>query len=203
MYDMGKLSKFLLRLKKTKKVVRITIVGDGAVGKTTLVQVMLQKTNHRTEKSLSRESIKEKKITRTPFMEIETWTYRDLILQCYDLAGQRIEGSHPLDILKHQVLQSIDIFIFVFSVDRYESFENLNNWMQLMDLDQKSKNGKTGFILIGNKIDLERNVSDGLIQSIIGKNKYFQSYIETCSLDGRGIDSLLDEIATMGKKLLN
>lgn len=202
---MGKLSKFLLRLKKTKKVVRITIVGDGAVGKTTLVQVMLQKTNHRTEKSLSRESIKEKTITRTPFMEIETWTYRDLIFQCYDLAGQRIEGSHPLDILKHQVLQSIDIFIFVFSVDRYESFENLNNWMQLMDLDQKSKNGKTGFILIGNKIDLERNVSDGLIQSIVGKgkNKYFQSYIETCSLDGRGIDSLLDEIATMGKKLLN
>ena len=200
---MGKLSNFLLRLKKTKHVVRMTIVGDGAVGKTTLVQAVLQKTNHRTEKSLSKETIEKKKITRTPFMEIETWTYRDLVFQCYDLAGQRIEGTHPLDILKHQVLQSIDIYIFVFSIDRYESFENLNNWMQLMDLDQKSKNEKTGFVLVGNKIDLERNISEELIQSLIGNDKYFQSYIETCSLDGRGVDSLLDEIANMGKKLLN
>ena len=203
MYNMGKLSNFLSRLKKTKHVVRMTIVGDGAVGKTTLVQQLLQKTNHRTEKSLSKEAIEKKKITRTPFMEIETWKYRDMVFQCYDLAGQRIEGTHPLDILKHQVLQSIDIYIFVFSVDRYKSFENLNNWMQLMDLDQKSKNEKTGFILVGNKIDLERNVSDELVQSIIGKDKYFQLYIETCSLDGRGIDSLLDEIAIIGKKLLD
>ncbi|KKM08234.1 hypothetical protein LCGC14_1725930 [marine sediment metagenome] len=200
---MGKLSEFLSRLKKTKQVVRMTVVGDGAVGKTTLVQALLQKTNHRTEKSLSKETIEKKKITRTPFLEIETWTYRDLVFQCYDLAGQRIEGSHPLDILKHQVLQSIDIFIFVFSVDRYESFENLNNWMLLMDLDLKSKDEKTGFILVGNKIDLDRNVSEELIQTIIGNDKYFQVYIETCSIDGQGIGNLLDEISNMGKKLLN
>ncbi len=199
----GKLSNFLSRLKKTKHVVRMTIVGDGAVGKTTLVQALLQKTNHRTDNSLSKEAIEKRKITRTPFMEIETWTYKDLVFQCYDLTGQRIEGTHPLDILKHQVLQSIDIYIFVFSVDRYESFENLNNWMQLMDLDQKSQNEKTGLVLVGNKIDLERNISEELIQSIIGKDNYFQSYIETCSLDGRGIDSLLDEITSIGKRLLN
>lgn len=200
---MGKLSKFLSRLKKAKQIIRMTVVGDGAVGKTTLVQALLRKTNHRTEKSLSTEAIEKKKISRTPFMEVETWTYGDMVFQCYDLAGQRVEGTHPLDILKHQVLQSIDIYVFVFSVDMYKSFENLNNWMQLMELDLKSRDEKTGFILVGNKIDLERNVSEELIQTIIGKDKYFQSYVETCSLDGQGIDNLLDEISSIGKKLLN
>ena len=200
---MGKLSKFLTRLKKTKQLVRMTIVGDGAVGKTTLVQALLKKTNHRTKSSLSKEAIESKKITRTPFMEIETWTYGDLIFQCYDLAGQRVEGTHPLDILKHQVLKSIDIYIFVFSVDMYESFENLNNWLELMDFNKSTKNECIGFILVGNKIDLERNVSQELIQSVVGNDKYFQAYIETCSLDGTGIDDLLEEISKMGKKLLN
>ncbi len=200
---MGKLSKFLSRLKKTKQLVRMTVVGDGAVGKTTLVQAMLRKTNHRTKSSLSNEAIESKKITRTPFMEIETWNYGDLVFQCYDLAGQRVEGMHPLDILKDQVLKAIDIYIFVFSVDMYKSFENLNNWLELMDFDKDSKNESIGFILVGNKIDLERNVSKELIQTVVGNDKYFQAYVETCSLDGTGIDDLLEEISIMGKKHLN
>lgn len=181
----------------------MTVVGDGAVGKTTLVQALLRKTNHRTKSSLSNEAIESKKISRTPFMEIETWNYGDLIFQCYDLAGQRVEGTHPLDILRHQVLKAIDIYIFVFSVDRYESFENLNNWLELMDFDKNTKNESIGFILVGNKIDLERNVSKELIQSIVGNDKYFQAYVETCSLDGTGIDDLLEEISIMCKKHLN
>jgi small GTP-binding protein len=200
---MGKLSQFLKRLKKSRKLVRMTIVGDGAVGKTTLVQSLIQKTTKSVNGSNSSKVIDSKEITRTPFMEIESWVYKDLHFQCYDLAGQRIPGGHPLDIIKDQVTKSIDIYIFVFSIDRYESFENLNNWMELMDLDHKYKNGKIGLILVGNKIDLERNISNELIESVVGRKKYFQKYIETCSLDGRGIDKLLDGITDLGRKLLN
>lgn len=200
---MGKLSQFLKRLKKSRKLVRMTIVGDGAVGKTTLVQSLIQKTTKSVNGSNSSKVIDSKEITRTPFMEIESWVYKDLHFQCYDLAGQRIPGGHPLDIIKDQVTKSIDIYIFVFSIDRYESFENLNNWMELLDLDHKYKNGKIGLILVGNKIDLERNISNELIESVVGRKKYFQKYIETCSLDGRGIDKLLDGITDLGRKLLN
>lgn len=200
---MGKLSQFLKRLKKSRKLVRMTIVGDGAVGKTTLVQSLIQKTTKSVNGSNSSKIINSKEITRTPFMEIESWVYKDLHFQCYDLAGQRIPGGHPLDIIKDQVTKSIDIYIFVFSIDRYESFENLNNWMELLDLDHKYKNGKIGLILVGNKIDLERNISNELIESVVGRKKYFQKYIETCSLDGRGIDKLLDGITDLGRKLLN
>jgi len=199
---MGKLSQFLKRLKKSRKLVRMTIVGDGAVGKTTMVQALIQKTTQYVNSSNGGKVLDSKEITRTPFMEIESWAYKDLRFQCYDLAGQRTPGAHPLDIIKDQVTKSIDIYIFVFSVDRYESFENLNDWIELMSLNNKYKNGHVGLILVGNKIDLEKNISDELIKSVVGKKKYFQKYIETCSLDGRGIDNLLDEITSMGKKLL-
>jgi len=199
---MGKLSQFLKRLKKSRKLVRMTIVGDGAVGKTTLVQALILKTTHYVNNSNGGKVLDSKEITRTPFMEIESWSYKDLRFQCYDLAGQRTPGAHPLDIIQDQVTKSIDIYIFVFSVDVYESFENLNDWMELMNLTNESKNGQAGLILVGNKIDLERNISNELIKSVVGKKKYFQKYIETCSLDGRGIDNLLDEITKMSKKHL-
>jgi len=181
----------------------MTIVGDGAVGKTTLVQALLRKTTNHVKSSNGHKVIDDKKITRTSFMEIESWNYKDLMFQCYDLAGQRTPGGHPLDILQNQVINSIDIYIFVFSLDRYESFENLNNWVQLMGLDKKTKNGNSGFILVGNKIDLERNVTSELIQTVVGKDRYFPTYIETCSLDGRGIEKLLDEIVDLGKQILS
>lgn len=200
---MGKLSQFIKRLKKSKKLVRMTIVGDGAVGKTTLVQALIQKTINYIDESNGAQVLKNKEITRTPFMEIETWVYKDLLFQCYDLTGQRIPGTHPLDLMRNQVTKSIDIYIFVFSVDVYKSFENINGWRELMDLSNNHTNGHSDLVLVGNKIDLERNISDELINSIVGKDKYFQKYVETCSLDGRGIDNLLDEITKIGKNLLN
>ena len=200
---MLKLSNFLSWLKRSKKLVRMTVVGDGAVGKTTLVRALLRKTTCHVKNSSGTKVLDDKKVTRTPFMEIEAWRYKNLKFQCYDLAGQRTPGLHPLDLIQNQVLNMIDIYLFVFAVDMYESFENLNNWIELMDLVNKAKNGNKGFILVGNKIDLERNVSKELIQSMVGYDKYFQIYIETCSLDGSGVDTLLDEIVNMGNKLLS
>jgi GTPase SAR1 family protein len=84
---MRKLSQFLRKLKKSKHLVRMTIVGDGAVGKTTLVQALIHQTGKSVNKSKASNSLKNKEITRTPFMEIETWAYDDLLFQCYDLAG--------------------------------------------------------------------------------------------------------------------
>ena len=181
----------------------MTVVGDGAVGKTTLVQALLQKTTNQIKNSSGKKVINNKKIARTPFIEIESWTYKGLIFQCYDLAGQRTPGVHPLDILKDQVITLIDIYIFVFSVDRYESFENLNTWIQLMGLNNKNNNHNTATILVGNKIDLDKNISKELIEAVVGKDKFFQTYVETCSLDGRGIDKLLNMIIKISKNLFN
>ncbi|MFX0031231.1 MAG: GTPase domain-containing protein [Candidatus Hodarchaeota archaeon] len=200
---MVQLNKIIEQLKRMRNIVRITVVGDGAVGKTTLVQAILRLTQDCADDPPITNFMETKKIKRTPFMEIESWNYKDLLIQCYDLAGQRSPGAHPLDILQNQVISSIDIFIFVFSVDRYESFENLNNWITLMHLNNSYTNKNSGLILVGNKIDLNYNVSKEFIQSIVGETKYFQSYIETSATKGIGIDELLDEIANTGKNLLD
>lgn len=181
----------------------MTIVGDGAVGKTTLVQALLRKTTDYNHNGSIDNVLEKKKISRTPFMEIESWNYKDLIFQCYDLAGQRIPGMHPLDLLAPQVLSYIDIFIFVFALDRYKSFENLNNWLRLINQENRKKAENTGFLLVGNKVDLERNVSGALIQTIVGENRYFQDYIETSPIYGIGIDAMLQKIVDLSKKLLN
>lgn len=201
---MVQLNKIIEQLKKMRNLIRITVVGDGAVGKTTLVQAILKATQKCAEVPPVTNFMDTKKIRRTPFIEIESWNYKDLLIQCYDLAGQRNPGAHPLDILQNQVIGSIDIFIFVFSVDRYESFENLNNWMTLMHLNNSSiSKNKMGLILVGNKVDLDNNVSKELIRSIVGENKYFHSYVETSATKGTGIEDLLDEIAHIGKNILN
>lgn len=201
---MAKISSFLTQLKNAQRLIRMTIVGDGAVGKTTLVQVLLQKTTEYNHNHSGHKVVEEKKIIRTPFMEIESWTYKDIVFQCYDLAGQRIPGMHPLDLLKTQVLSYIDIYIFVFSLDRYKSFENLNNWLRLMNLEQRFKHNNVRFILVGNKVDLERNVSKELVHTLVGEDRFFHAYVETSSIKPLiGIDVILEHIVNMGRKLLN
>ncbi|MFW9875306.1 MAG: hypothetical protein ACFFG0_19540 [Candidatus Thorarchaeota archaeon] len=61
---MGKLSQFLNRLKKSRKLVRMTIVGDGAVGKTTLVHSLIQKTTDYVNNFNGGKIIDSKEITR-------------------------------------------------------------------------------------------------------------------------------------------
>ncbi|MFX1437101.1 MAG: GTPase domain-containing protein [Promethearchaeota archaeon] len=197
------MTNFLSDLKSAHRLIRMTVVGDGAVGKTTLVQALLKKTQESNHNDSNGIFLEEKKINRTPFMEIESWSYKDIVFQCYDLAGQRIPGLHPLDLLKHQVLKYIDIFIFVFSLDRYESFENLSNWLRLMNLEYNIKDHAPGFILVGNKVDLERNVSRELVQTLVGEDRFFHTYVETSSIYGIGIKEILEKIVNMGTKLLN
>ena len=86
---------------------------------------------------------------------------------------------------------------------QYKSFENLNNWLRLMNLEYKIKENNAGFILVGNKVDLERNVSKDLVMTLVGENKYFHTYIETSSIYGVGVSEVLDKIVIMGRKLLN
>ena len=185
---MVKFSELIKQLKKERRIVRMTVVGDGAVGKTTLVRAMLQQATGKAKIPSDSNISRNKKISRTPFIEIESWEHEDVLIQCYDLAGQRNPGAHPLDIIQDQVLSLIDVYIFLFSLDRYESFENLNNWIKLASFNEDTKSGNLGFVLVGNKSDLERNVSEELIRSVVGENKQFQTYVETCAIKGIGID---------------
>jgi len=181
----------------------MTVAGDGAVGKTTLVQALLKMTTHHNHNHSSKNVLEDRKVRRTPFMEIESWNYKDLVFQCYDLAGQRTPGMHPLDLLQNHVLKYIDIYIFVFALDRYESFANLNDWLRLMNVEHGLRNNNGGFLLVGNKVDLERNVSRDLVQTLVGEDRFFHTYVETSPIYGIGMDEMLNNIVSLSQRLLN
>lgn len=184
----------------------MTVVGDGAVGKTTLIRSILDKSiiskKKETNDGDGSDGV-DSEINRTPFMEIETWNLDDLMIQCYDLAGQRTPGNHPVDIMRDQVLSSIDIFLFVFSLHRFESFKNLDKWMDLLFNDTNGKKkDDVSVILVGNKLDLERNVSKELVKSVVEKEPVFKAYLETCATKKIGIDELLEKIVDLSKNHL-
>jgi len=72
-----------------------------------------------------------------------------------------------------------------------------------MNLEYNIKNNNAGFILVGNKVDLERNVSRELVQTLVGEDRFFRTYVETSSIYGIGIEEILEKIVNMGLKLLN
>jgi predicted GTPase len=72
-----------------------------------------------------------------------------------------------------------------------------------MNQEYSLKDHNSGFILVGNKVDLERMVSRDLIQILVGEDRYFHTYVETSSIYGIGITEILDKIVHMGRKLLN
>jgi hypothetical protein len=37
----------------------------------------------------------------------------------------------------------------------------------------------------------------------VGKGKFFQRYVRTCSIDGEGIEELLNEILNLGRRIIN
>jgi small GTP-binding protein len=199
---MKSFNRLIRKIKKSKRIIRMTVLGDGAVGKTTLIKSILDKSIISKKKETNDDGI-DSEINRTPFMEIETWNLDDLMIQCYDLAGQRTPGSHPIDIMRDQVLGSIDIFLFVFSLHRFESFKNLDKWMDLLFNDTNGKKkDDVCVILIGNKLDLERNVSKELVKSVVEKEPGFKAYVETCATKNIGIEELMEKIVKLSKNYL-
>jgi len=73
-----------------------------------------------------------------------------------------------------------------------------------MNLEQRFKHNHVRFILVGNKVDLERNVSKDLVHTLVGEDRFFHAYVETSSIKPFiGIDVILEHIVNMGRKLLN
>ncbi len=192
---------FLIELKKSRKLMRLTVVGDGAVGKTSLVDAITKFTT--TESDASCEDFSSDiNIKRTPFMTIESWHYRDMVVQCYDLAGQRTEGVHPLDLLSEQVLGHIDIVVYVFSLAQFSTFENLHLWLDLVRAQNAINKTENISILVGNKADLGKEIPDDMIQNLVGEGKPFSAYIECIAIQGKGIKELMETIFDLGKKVI-
>ena len=149
------------KAKEIREVLRITLLGNYEVGKTTLRNAFLN--NDYSENTLSTVGINK---VDTKF---NLDNGKEIKLIIWDTAGQ--ERFHSIAISSVKNSQGI---ILVFDITNRKSFEDLNMWID----DINNATDKVSIILFGNKCDLQnRKISKEEAEKFAKKNNI--PYIET------------------------
>ena len=123
---------------------KILIAGDGAVGKTSLVNRFIKRKFYKKYEATKSVDILRKKITNKRGDEIS--------LVIWDIAGQ----TH-YDFLRGNFYKGSDGLLLMFDLTRLNTFQNLYMWLQ----DIEEVLGKdVPKVLIGNKVDLVAEVGE-------------------------------------------
>ena len=155
-------------------VFKITVIGDGAVGKTSLIKKY-------TQGSFQKDYIKTLGAQFSKYDEkIEGDNCK---LFFWDIAGQR-----EFDFMRPTFYKGSKAAIIVFSQEDSEhgkeSIASISEWHD----DIKKYCGELPIVLFGNKIDLVKNpnANDGTIKKIV-KQRKFLGYYKTSAKTGSGV----------------
>jgi len=171
----------------SKAFLKVVILGDGAVGKTSLRSRFIHKKFTNNYKATIGADFITKEIT----VEEEFGVTRRVTIQIWDTAGQ--ERFQSLGVAFYR---GADACILVFDVTVYKTFENLNNWRRefLIQADPYDPD-HFPFILIGNKVDMpDRAVSRAAAERWARANNNMP-YFETSAKDGTNVEEAFKEIA--------
>jgi len=128
---------------------KIVILGDGAVGKTSLALRFIEDQFGKQYKQTIGVDFFSKCISGLP-------GNLDVCFQVWDIGGQSIGAK----MISNYIYGS-DALVFVYDVTNYQSFQNLDDWLELaknLGVEEARGNATTRGplkILMGNKIDLE------------------------------------------------
>ncbi|MFX0040433.1 MAG: Rab family GTPase [Promethearchaeota archaeon] len=151
-------------------VFKITVIGDGAVGKTSLIKKY-------TQGSFQKDYIKTLGAQFSKYdEEIEGDNCK---LFFWDIAGQR-----EFDFMRPTFYKGSKAAIIVFSHTDEDSFNHIKDWHE----DIKKYTGELPIILFGNKTDLvdEKDLDDETIDKLVKKNN-FLGYYKTSAKTGSGV----------------
>lgn len=164
-------------INESQDCLKIVIIGDHAVGKSSLMFKYTDDSFNDFLTGTTGIDLKRKNV------KIEDVEYKVLI---YDTPGH----DRYRQFAKSQI-KSMDGIIVVFDVTERSSYNNTSTWLK--SIHENSQEGAV-VIIVGNKIDLEsmRQVSseEGFQITNINKLKYF----ETSAYSGKGVDSAFDFI---------
>lgn len=168
-----------------KQLLKIIILGDSGVGKTSLMnQYVSKKFDNRYKATIGAEFLSKD-------VEIEGTS---VTLQIWDTAGQERFQS-----LGSAFYRGADACILVFDVTQLESFSHLTSWMEEFTIQA----GKRDCVLIGNKIDLaeKRQVAQRTAQNWCQKNEDANiKYYETSAKDNSGVEEAFLAVAAAALK---
>lgn len=160
---------------------KITVIGDGRVGKTSLIS----------KYTLGAFDTDYVETIGAQFSKYDKQVDGDNIrLLFWDIAGQ-----DSFDFLRPSFYRDSDAAIIVFSLEENQlgnrSFKNLTNWHR--EVNQFC--GDIPIVLFANKVDLisEDEIDRSKIQKIVKKNKFLDYYI-TSAKTGKGVHNAFNTI---------
>ncbi len=174
--------KNILRFKK-----KIAILGQGGVGKTTLMYRYVNGEFYDSTKMTIACDFFLKKINAS-YNNYENY----LTMEFWDFSGQ----DRFKFMIKDYILGT-ECVLFVFDLTKISTLEKLHGWIHVL---KKANLWNTGikYFLVGTKKDLMSEDSNKIPQEHIQdflKEIKFEGYFETSSLNGSGIQNLFREVA--------
>jgi len=170
------------------KSIKCVIVGDSAVGKTSIINTYNKRNNEYNESTLG-----------ATYWELCYEFDKNLRakINFWDTAGQeRYNALIPMYV------RDCDIIIITFDLTNINTFNSLKKWYNFINNFYNTPE----IIIVGNKVDLEiyRVVTSKDIQKFVNENfKNKPAVFETSSLNNVNIDELFKHIFSITKKIIN
>ena len=172
---------------RNKTLLKVIVLGDSGVGKTSLINQFVNKTFS----SQYKLTIGTDCLTKDVIIDS-----RHVTLQIWDTAGQERFRS-----LNASFYRGADCCILTYDVSNSSSFKSLDSWIDEFLIQSSSQNPENfPFVVIGNKVDLEnREISTNKAKTWC-ENRNDIPYFETSAKKGQNIE---DAFRTIAIKALN
>ena len=159
---------------------KFCILGDGGVGKTTLIR-----------RYLSGSYLGDTKMTIGVDFHTHKITHEDrlIVFQIWDLSGQ--QRFQQMRVFESYVHGSHAIMIAV-DLSQIDTFERLPTWLELT---KKAESTHPLLILVGTKKDLEREVDQKLLDDWAREHEFFSCF-ETSAKTGENVNELFDQVTS-------
>jgi len=167
---------------------KVVVVGDGAVGKTTLIRRYCEGKFHASRVATIGVDFYTQQVQLPDSAGVHTQrAVRGRVrLSIWDLAGQE-----QFEVVRTGFYRGSRAAVLVYDVTSTSSLGNLKRWR---DEVLEVLPGQP-FVVVGNKVDLERTVSPELGRRAAA---YFEApYVETSALTGEGVAELFETLAVL------
>ena len=176
----------LPELEEYEKSIKVIVLGDSSVGKSSLINRLLKNEFQSLPATLAIEN-------HTYIISLNEFTIR---MQIWDTAGQE-----KFDSIVSNYYKGTEVGIFIYSIDQAESFRNVQTWFKKMKENNTGENSK--YILLGNKKDLEgekRAISYEKGKHFADENNFMLFKEISCkSDDEEEIENIMDIFDEIGK----
>jgi len=159
-------------MEENKWVIKITLLGEKNVGKTSLV--------YRYIENKFRESYKATLGVNLLKKELDIGGYGGVSAQIWDLGGQESFRS-----LRSLYLEGANGALVIFDMTDKNSFEKIDEWIQ----DFRNARGDTPIILIGNKSDLKNQIKITEKEALEFAKKNIMELIITSAKTGENVEN--------------